>query len=196
MRPSKLAAKALAIALAVSVAAPVSAETGGFLTRIFKRENDVGNNGNLRATIWVDPDGCEHWVMDDGLEGYMSQHLDKHGKPVCRGKPGGTLCRTLDSSTLFAFGSSEVMPDARQELETFFGSISGSSIFVDGHTDSVGSESANLSLSLDRAMAVAKIANGLGVNAESRGFGESAPVASNDTEAGRAANRRVELSCL
>ena len=26
-------------------------------------------------TIWVDPDGCEHWVMDDGAEGYISSHL-------------------------------------------------------------------------------------------------------------------------
>ena len=36
-------------------------------------------------TIWVDPDGCEHWVMDDGFEGYLSQRLDPYGKPVCSG---------------------------------------------------------------------------------------------------------------
>ena len=36
-------------------------------------------------TIWVDPDGCEHWVLDDGFEGFMSPHLDRHGRPVCRG---------------------------------------------------------------------------------------------------------------
>ena len=35
--------------------------------------------------IWVDPDGCEHWVMDDGVEGYLSARLDKYGKPVCSG---------------------------------------------------------------------------------------------------------------
>jgi hypothetical protein len=33
--------------------------------------------------IWVDPDGCQHWVMDDGFEGYMSPHLRRDGTPVC-----------------------------------------------------------------------------------------------------------------
>ncbi len=33
--------------------------------------------------IWVDPNGCDHWIIDDGIEGYLSQRLDKYGKPVC-----------------------------------------------------------------------------------------------------------------
>lgn len=37
-------------------------------------------------TIWVDPDGCEHWVMDDGWEGYMTPHVTRDGIPVCRGQ--------------------------------------------------------------------------------------------------------------
>ncbi len=36
-------------------------------------------------TIWVDPDGCEHWIIDDGVEGYLSPRLDRFGKPVCSG---------------------------------------------------------------------------------------------------------------
>ena len=40
---------------------------------------------NLEAGIWVDPNGCDHWIIDDGLEGYMSQRLDPQGKPVCCG---------------------------------------------------------------------------------------------------------------
>ena len=39
----------------------------------------------LRAGIWVDPNGCDHWIIDDGVEGYLSQRLDKYGKPVCSG---------------------------------------------------------------------------------------------------------------
>ncbi len=38
---------------------------------------------NLKAGIWVDPIGCEHWIIDDGIEGYMSQRLKPNGKPVC-----------------------------------------------------------------------------------------------------------------
>ena len=34
-------------------------------------------------TIWVDPDGCKHWVVDGGLEGYMSPVLNVDGTPDC-----------------------------------------------------------------------------------------------------------------
>lgn len=37
----------------------------------------------LAATIWVDPDGCKHWVIDDGIEGYMSPVLKLDGTPDC-----------------------------------------------------------------------------------------------------------------
>lgn len=39
----------------------------------------------LTAGIWVDPNGCDHWIIDDGFEGYLSQRLDPKGKPVCSG---------------------------------------------------------------------------------------------------------------
>ena len=38
---------------------------------------------NLIAGIWIDPNGCQHWIIDDGLEGYLSARLDRYGKPVC-----------------------------------------------------------------------------------------------------------------
>lgn len=37
----------------------------------------------MTAGIWVDPNGCDHWIIDDGIEGYLSQRLDPYGKPVC-----------------------------------------------------------------------------------------------------------------
>jgi hypothetical protein len=44
----------------------------------------------LKAGIWIDPNGCDHWIVDDGLEGYLSARLTPDGKPVCSGKaPGG-----------------------------------------------------------------------------------------------------------
>lgn len=39
----------------------------------------------LNAGIWVDPTGCDQWIIDDGVEGYLSARLDKYGKPVCSG---------------------------------------------------------------------------------------------------------------
>lgn len=35
--------------------------------------------------IWTDPQGCDHWLIDDGVEGYLSQRLAPDGKPVCSG---------------------------------------------------------------------------------------------------------------
>lgn len=155
-----------------------------------------GNGSELRATIWVDPDGCEHWVMDDGLEGFMSSHLDKDGNPVCRSSTEGNgVCKTFESSTMFAVGSARLKKSSRAALEEYFESIRGASIFVNGHTDATGGDQANLQLSLQRAIAVAEVAKDFGVNAEPRGFGEQVPAATNDTAAGRAKNRRVELTC-
>ena len=39
----------------------------------------------LKAGIWIDPNGCDHWIIDDGIEGYLSQRLGRDGKPVCSG---------------------------------------------------------------------------------------------------------------
>ncbi len=46
---------------------------------------DSKDLSQLKAGIWVDPTGCDHWIIDDGLEGYLSQRLDRKGKPVCSG---------------------------------------------------------------------------------------------------------------
>ncbi|MDP1670044.1 hypothetical protein [Phaeovulum sp.] len=39
----------------------------------------------LVAGIWIDPEGCDHWIIDDGVEGYLSGRLDDYGKPICSG---------------------------------------------------------------------------------------------------------------
>lgn len=46
---------------------------------------DSKSLSQLQAGIWVDPNGCDHWIIDDGVEGYLSARLDKFGKPVCSG---------------------------------------------------------------------------------------------------------------
>ena len=38
---------------------------------------------HLKAGIWIDPNGCQHWIIDDGVEGYLSQRLLRNGKPLC-----------------------------------------------------------------------------------------------------------------
>ncbi|WP_085880227.1 hypothetical protein [Roseisalinus antarcticus] len=43
------------------------------------------NLSTLVAGIWVDPNGCDHWIIDDGVEGYLSERLQPDGRPVCSG---------------------------------------------------------------------------------------------------------------
>ena len=72
-------------------------------------------------------------------------------------------------------------------------------ISVEGHTDSTGSPEVNRKLSQQRAEAVAKYLSTKGVKAarmEPKGFGPDRPVADNETEPGRDANRRVEFNIL
>lgn len=72
-------------------------------------------------------------------------------------------------------------------------------ISVEGHTDSTGSPDFNRKLSQQRAESVAKYLSSKGVKAarmEPKGFGPDKPVADNETDAGREANRRVEFNIL
>lgn len=52
---------------------------------------DKKDLSQLVAGIWVDPNGCHHWIIDDGIEGYLSARLDPRGKPVCDGHGAETV---------------------------------------------------------------------------------------------------------
>ena len=80
MKLAKIIMAGTAIAL---VAACHPAPVPGYKGR--DRGFDNKHLSELKAGIWVDPNGCDHWIIDDGLEGYLSQRLDKYGKPVCSG---------------------------------------------------------------------------------------------------------------
>jgi outer membrane protein OmpA-like peptidoglycan-associated protein len=103
------------------------------------------------------------------------------------------------SDVLFDFNKYTLKPGTREKLARVSGILMahpGLKIEVEGHTDSVGSDEYNQKLSEQRASAVREylVSNGVGSDTiTSRGFGESKPVASNDTGEGRQQNRRVEL---
>jgi outer membrane protein OmpA-like peptidoglycan-associated protein len=103
------------------------------------------------------------------------------------------------SDVLFDTGKYTLRPGAREKLAKVSGIIlayPSLKLEVEGHTDSVGTDEYNVQLSENRASAVLDYLVQQGINTSSiaaRGFGESQPVASNDTAAGRQQNRRVEL---
>jgi outer membrane protein OmpA-like peptidoglycan-associated protein len=99
----------------------------------------------------------------------------------------------------FDFNSSDIRPTSRPVLDEAADILKanpGVDVRVEGHTDSIGSEEYNRALSVRRAEAVYRYLVNRGVDPERftvEGLGEGNPIASNDTEAGRAQNRRVEL---
>lgn len=105
----------------------------------------------------------------------------------------------LPGSILFNFDSAAIRPDAERALNDVMRvvqSYTNRPVRIDGHTDSIASDDYNLALSQRRAKAVADWLGSHGV-APTRltpsGLGESKPVATNDTAAGRQLNRRVEV---
>ena len=145
-------------------------------------------------TIWIDPDGCEHWVMDDGIEGYMDLKRDRQGNPTCH--PVET-CAVMNSDQLFATDRYSISSSGRARLTNFFNQANATAYIIIGHTDSRASDEYNMRLSLNRANAVAEVAAATGARiADVRGLGERQPKASNGTAAGMAANRRVEIICI
>jgi hypothetical protein len=102
----------------------------------------------------------------------------------------------------FDFNKSDIRPDSRPVLDhaaEFLRDNPNVRISIEGYTDSVGSESYNEALSLRRAEAVFRYLVNHGVapaRMEAVGYGEAQPVADNDTESGRAQNRRVELRVM
>ena len=145
-------------------------------------------------TIWIDPDGCEHWVMDDGAEGYMTPHTNRQGIPVCR---RGSVCGTMPADQFFATNSYRIHRAGRARLADFFRRAGAVSYIITGHTDSRASDAYNMRLSYNRASAVAEIALASGARvSDVRGYGERRPAASNATAAGMAKNRRVDIICI
>ena len=47
------------------------------------RGQDAKHLSQLVAGVWGDPNGCDHWIIDDGVEGYLSPRLQPDGAPVC-----------------------------------------------------------------------------------------------------------------
>ncbi len=106
---------------------------------------------------------------------------------------------TLDSDANFDTDKSTLKADARDKLDVLIEAAHGTSfktVTINGYTDSTGTTEHNQQLSERRAQAVAQYLREHGLRAQKfdvRGFGESDPLASNATAAGRAKNRRVDI---
>lgn len=117
-------------------------------------------------------------------------------------REGNMLAVTFKGDVTFDTDSDVVRLGLLSEIDRVAGvmrSYPDTYIRVEGHTDSVGSEEYNMGLSMRRANAVKILLVQRGITEnriEAVGFGEDLPVATNDTEAGRQKNRRVEIKIV
>ncbi len=146
------------------------------------------------ATVEADSDG-------DGIPDSKDNCPNKAGSAVNGGCPDVVAAEPTFNykNILFEFNSSvlktssyQVLDEIAREMKKF----PSMKFNLNGHSSAEGTEKRNLTLSIDRATAVKSYLVTAGINANNlitKGFGETMPLASNDTESGRQLNRRVEI---
>jgi outer membrane protein OmpA-like peptidoglycan-associated protein len=136
----------------------------------------------------------------------IGNYMDRQAAKIQQNVDGAQVERVgegirvvFDSGLLFTTNSATMTAASRSNIEKLariLNEYKDTTLVIEGHTDSVGNEATNQSLSERRAESVATMLRTYGV-AGSRlstvGYGETRPVATNETEAGRRLNRRVEV---
>lgn len=175
---------AIALVAGVSIAAATPAAA----------QQTITISGTVQPGLWVDPDGCLHWVADGGVEGYMEGRVNPaNGMPVCLDV---NPCAVANTDTLFHTDSHRLTRAGRAHLQQFFSQAGAFAYAIYGHTDSRASDEYNMRLSDRRAAAVANVARSVGARvAREIGYGERRPVAPNNSAANMQRNRRVEIVC-
>lgn len=139
-------------------------------------------------------------AYQDRQEAELRQRMRGTGVEVVR--QGDNITLNMPGNVTFGFDQATLQPQFYPVLDNVAGTLqqyNQTVIEVAGHTDSVGSDSYNQQLSQRRAEAVANYLNSRGIMRDRMitvGAGETRPIASNDTEQGRAENRRVEITLV
>jgi outer membrane protein OmpA-like peptidoglycan-associated protein len=139
-------------------------------------------------------------AYQDRQEAELRRQMAGTGVDVVR--QGDNITLNMPSNITFDFDSSTLKPQFTPILDNVAQTLTQYNqtvVEVAGHTDNVGTDSYNQALSERRANAVAAYLGSRGVMQQRMitvGAGESRPIASNDTESGRAQNRRVEITLV
>lgn len=145
--------------------------------------------------------GAVGYTMDKQIR-ELKESTAGSGVDITEADDGQSILVNLPDNVTFDVGSYTLQPQFRATLDTIAQSMNqypDSLIDVYGHTDSTGSEQFNQTLSENRARTVANYLVSRGVSSariRSQGFGETMPIASNETDSGRARNRRVEIKIV
>jgi outer membrane protein OmpA-like peptidoglycan-associated protein len=160
---------------------------------------DDRRNALLGAGIGALAGGAIGGYMDS-QEARLRAQLQGTGVSVTR--QGDNIILNMPSNITFDTDQSAVRPDFYSVLNSVvlvLREFDRTLVDVYGHTDSTGSDQYNFDLSQRRAQSVLAYLSGQGLDPRrfyAQGFGETRPIADNNTEAGRAANRRVEIQIV
>lgn len=137
----------------------------------------------------------------------IGRHMDKQAEELRNDLEGATVERvgegiliTFESGLVFDFDSYNLRDDTKTNLTELAGTLKkydDTNILIEGHTDDTGEDAYNQKLSESRAAAVESFLTQQGVENSrltTKGYGENQPLDSNDTEAGKQKNRRVEVA--
>jgi outer membrane protein OmpA-like peptidoglycan-associated protein len=163
---------------------------------------DLGSNMN-NITARFDDQGKIVWIFVDA--GRVVAVEEKPFQSTLKPPTADDMKDKLDKEghialyVNFDFAKATLKPDAQTTIDQIVELLKRNpdlKVSIDGHTDSVGGHDYNVKLSQDRAASVVAAITAAGIDAgrlTSAGYGPDKPIAPNDTDAGRAKNRRVEL---
>ena len=164
-------------------------------------EDDCPNEAGPKAN-----NGCPYKDRDgDGVLDKDDQCPDVPGTVANKGCPEVTVeiiqqLNDYSKTVLFDYDKATIRQEsysALQNIANIMKEYPNTTFHVEGHTDSRGSDSYNMKLSKERAASVMNYLTTIGMSSDrltSEGYGESRPIATNATNAGRQQNRRVEIS--
>ena len=171
----------------IAIGAGLGALTGALVGAVLDQEDE--RNQALEAQLKVSQEQIEENKR-------LIEELKKRGADV-RGTERGVVINLPD--ILFEFDRAGLTPEAERtvgEITEVLRDVRGRPISVEGHTDSVGTVVYNKQLSLRRAESVASDLRRQGISEGQisvTGYGEGSPIATNNSDEGRARNRRVEI---
>jgi outer membrane protein OmpA-like peptidoglycan-associated protein len=180
--------------------AAIGAVGGALIGGILGNNIGKGGKGAMGAVLGG--------VIGGVAGGLIGNKMDRQARKISESLPGAKVERvgegiklTLgENSVNFDFNKATLTPKAKSNLDKLvpvFKEYADTDIKIYGYTDAKGADEYNLNLSNQRAAAVRSYLGSKGLNAVrfvTQGMGEQDPIATNETDAGRAENRRVEFA--
>jgi len=182
-----------------AIGAVIGAAAGAGIGALASEDKERGKNAAIGAGVGALAGAGVGYYMDR-QEAKLREQLQGTGVSVTR--EGNNLILNMPGNVTFATDRADIKADFYGVLNSValvLKEFDKTVIHVTGHTDSTGSDAHNQDLSERRAESVGRYLEAQGIISQRvvmQGYGETRPIATNDTPEGRQQNRRVELTLV